>query len=43
MELRKTVEEGISQNILNYITNKAHVFNFDDLIKSYGANILNGK
>jgi len=40
MELRHSAEHGFQQNILNFITNKSHTWDFDSLVKSYGKNAI---
>ena len=42
MELRKAIQFGFSENIMNYTTNKAHFFMFNSIMKYKKNNVKKG-
>ena len=42
-ELRDILVNGISRNMLNYVTNKAHIWNFDSIVRMHKPNQLRGE
>ena len=43
IELKDIFENGFSKNITTYLTNKAHIWDFDNLMSTYGENIGKGE
>lgn len=43
LELKDVFENGFSKNVTTFITNKAHIWDFDQLMSAYGENIGKGE
>jgi len=42
-ELQETIKNGFSKSMMNYSTNKAHFWNWQDIMKGHEPNVLNGE
>jgi len=42
MELRKAIQFGFSENVMNYTTNKAHFFMFETIMKDHKDDVEKG-